>query len=101
VGLSKPTGEAFPPVVVLGEGYEGCGESIMGGDMQWNLLEVDKCLGNLPVIGVVSGRETLVGPASVEGCESEGKCCEGGGPDSENDWCMVVRSIKNTDSLER
>ena len=96
MGLFESVDKAIPPFVVLGEDYEGCEEFGAGGYMQWNLLEVDEGLGSVPAIWVVGGGEASVSPASVEGCESERKCCEGGRPDSEGNWFMVVRkSVKS------
>ena len=63
--------KGFPPIVVLRKDYEGREESVVGGYMQRDLLEVDEGLGSLPAIGVIDGRETVVGPASVDGCEGE------------------------------
>ena len=53
--------------------------------MQWNLLEVDESSGSVAAIGVIDGRETAVGPTSVEGRESERECRKSGRPDSEDD----------------
>jgi len=45
--------ETFPPIVVLREDYERREETVMGGQTEWNLLEVDKGLGSAPVVGVL------------------------------------------------
>jgi len=50
---------------------------------------VNESPGSVTAIGVVYGRETVVGPAGVEGRESERKCRKSGRPDGEGDWCMV------------
>ena len=91
VCLFESINKTFPPVLVLGEDYEGCEESVTGGYMEWNLLEVDESPGSVGAIRVVDGRKTIAGPASVEGCESERKCCESWRSDSEDNWYMMVR----------
>ena len=91
MGVFESFDEAIPPFVVLGEDYEGCEESVTGGYMQWNLLEIDENLGSVLAIGVIDGRETVVGPAGVECSESEGERRKSGGPNGEGDWCMMVR----------
>jgi hypothetical protein len=55
VGLFEPIDEAFPPVVVLREDYEGCEEPATGGQTQWDLLEVDESLDDVPAIVVIDG----------------------------------------------
>ena len=87
----KSFDEETPPPVVLGKDYEGCEESATGGNTQRCLLEVDESLGGVPVIGVFDGRETIVDPTGIERCVSEGECCEGGGPNSQDDWSMMMR----------
>ena len=86
MGLFESVDEAFPPVVVLGQDYEGCEQPVTGGQTEWNLLEVDERPGSGPVVGVLDGRETVVCPASVDCCEGEREGCEGGRPNSEGDW---------------
>ena len=86
VGMFESINKTFPPVFVFWEDYEGCEESAACGYMQRNLLEVDESSGSVIAIGVIDGRETVVGPASVEGRESERKCCKSWGPDGEEDW---------------
>jgi len=56
-------------------------------------LEVDESPGSVLAVGVLDERKTVVGPANVDGCEGEGERCEGGRPNSENDWCMAVRNL--------
>ena len=93
VSLFKPVNETFPPVVILREDDERCEESTTGGQTQWDLLEVDEGLCSVLVVGVLDGGETVVGPASVDGCEGEGEGGESGGPDGEGDWCTEVRKM--------
>ena len=93
VGFSEPFYEEFPPIAILRQDYEGCEQPVAGGYLQWGLLEVDENFGSVPAIGVIDGRETVVNPSSIYGRESEGERCEGGGTDSEGDWCMMVRKV--------
>ena len=70
--------------------------------MQWCLLEVDESLGSGPAIRVIDGREATVNPASVYGRESERERCESWRTDSEGDWCMTVRNLRQrTDAREK
>ena len=84
--MFEPIDEAFPPVVILREDNEGCEQPVTSSQTQWDLLEVDEGLDSVPAIGVIYGRETIVGPVSVGGREGEGERCEGGRSDGENDW---------------
>jgi len=93
VGVFESVDQVFPPVVVLGQDYEGCEESVLDGYVQWGLLEVDESLGSVPAIRVIDGRESAVNPAGVCGRESERERCEGRRADSEGDWCMAVRKL--------
>ena len=78
--------ETVPPFVVLREDDKRREETITGGQTEWDLLEVDESLGSFPVVGILDFRETVVGPAGIDGRKGERERREGGRPDSECDW---------------
>jgi hypothetical protein len=69
--LFESVDEMFPPVVVLGEDYEGCKQSVAGGETKGDLLEVDESLDGVLVVRILNARETVVCPTSVNCRECE------------------------------
>ena len=93
VGLFESVDETLPPTVVLREDYEGCEETASGGQTQGNLLEVDESLDSVLVTGVFDGRETVVGPTSIDSREGERERCEGGRSNSEDNCGISIKIL--------
>lgn len=93
MGLLEPVDDAFPPIVVLVEDYEGRERTFTGGQTEWNLLKVDESLDSVLVVGVADVRETVVGPSSVDCGEGERESGEGGRANGEDDWRIGVRNV--------
>ena len=88
--------EIFPPLVVLEEDYGLREETVVGGQTEWNLLEVYKRLGSLLVVRIFDDREAIVGPASIDGIEDARECREGRKSYGEDGWKIAGKKFGTT-----